>query len=145
MPRLAFGSSYGREQKRRQVPGILFTRRSFPRRLTTPLHAHENAFFYMVVEGACREDYDRKYRIGTPSMVILSPEGQPHADAWFEGGGATFTVELAPEFLKRVREHAPVLRTAILRLHPFRSKTSHYPPVMPIKVTSRPHSGVTPG
>jgi hypothetical protein len=41
IPRLTFGLSYGREQDRREVPGILFTRRSFPSRLTTPRHAHE--------------------------------------------------------------------------------------------------------
>ena len=111
IPRLTLGSSYGNEQQKREISGILFTKRSFHPLLRTPRHSHENAFFYLVVEGAFREDYDRKFRFGTPSTVIFSPEGQPHADAWMDKGGTTFTVELAPLCLERLREYSPLLRT----------------------------------
>jgi AraC family transcriptional regulator len=111
VPQLALGSSYGNEQQRRRISGILFTKRSFHPLLRTPRHSHENAFFYLVVEGAFREEYDRKLRFGTPSTVIFSPEDQPHADAWLDKEGTTFTVELAPSCLERLREYSPVLRT----------------------------------
>jgi AraC family transcriptional regulator len=57
------------------------------------MHSHDSSILYLVLNGGFKETYDRKTRIGSPSMLILSPAGERHVDTWFNDGGSCFSIE----------------------------------------------------
>src|SRR5260370_12689865 len=101
MVKLPVGASYGFVAARREISGVMFTERSFHSGLTTPSHIHEAFGFYVILSGAFRELQGGKAWVGTPSMVIVTPPDEPHADSWFEPG-RTLTADLEASLIEPI-------------------------------------------
>ena len=65
-------------------------------------HAHEYACLAVVLDGTFRERFGEDERLGRPGMVIVRPEGEPHADVFDAGGGICLNVELPPGWVARM-------------------------------------------
>lgn len=108
-PRLRPGSFYGRTLQAFRAGDVTLTESAYPPRYAAPKHAHEHAFCYLMLSGSCTEAYAGRTRnIGSPDLVF-HPAGETHANDWHAAGGGCFHVEFGPQWLRRVREHSPVL------------------------------------
>jgi AraC family transcriptional regulator len=102
--RLPTGSFYGQSIQNREVCGLLLVERAYPAGLQTPTHAHENDFFFLVLQGACRETAERKPCDMGPATLAFQPRGRVHADLWPGPGGRCFNVELTPRWRDHLHE-----------------------------------------
>src|SRR5262245_30430242 len=107
--KLAPGHYYGIAGGHREVAGIAFCESAYPPEASLPMHRHENAFFYLVVEGRCTEDRGHSSESGGPSTLVYHPPGEVHANRWPGPGGRCFHIELSHERLQAARPHAPAL------------------------------------
>ena len=74
-------------------------------------HAHDYACVVVVLAGTFRERAERRERECAQGTVIVRPEGEPHSNRFERSGGRCLNVELAPRWVARVRECAPVGRS----------------------------------
>jgi AraC family transcriptional regulator len=102
MLKLAIGESYGNILKRREISGIVFTQRLFSSGFVTPRHAHEAYGLYVILHGHFREHQRGQSWFGGPSMVVTTPPGEEHMDAWVEPG-STLSLELTSSWLQRLQ------------------------------------------
>jgi len=108
--KLSAGTFYGQTQKRWEVAGFTFVESVYTAqsRLHIPLHTHENAFLYFVIEGFCEEVYGRKSRTVCPSTLVLHPAGNPHSNRWHDAGGRALHIDIAPARAETIREYVPI-------------------------------------
>ncbi len=108
--KLASGTFYGRADSHCQVAGVTFVECVYTTqsRLHLPPHAHENAYLYFVVAGACEERLGRTTRLVELSSLVFHPAGVPHSNRWDEAGGRAFHVEFSQPRLAAIGEYAPV-------------------------------------
>lgn len=88
------------------VAGFVFTETSYAPNQRLPRHSHEYACFVIVLQGAFVETYGKKVRSCAPSSVIFRPPDEVHSDHFYDRGGRCLTVEIAPRWLERAREHS---------------------------------------
>jgi AraC family transcriptional regulator len=74
-----------------------------------PAHSHENAFLYVVLEGALTEVCDRQTRTALPATVIFHPPRQIHANHFLDAGARAFNLELDARWLDRLQGQALTL------------------------------------
>jgi AraC family transcriptional regulator len=109
--RLPVGTFYGERLGSREVAGFLLTDYVYPPGFRIPRHSHERAYFSLVLEGAYTETYGRHSRECRASTVVFHPAGETHAEQIHGARGRTFSVELAPRWVERVREYPTVVDT----------------------------------
>jgi AraC family transcriptional regulator len=102
------GSLYGETLRSRKVSGFELSERVYPARFKTPRHSHKQALFCYVVQGDYTETYGRKTRECSSSALLFHPANETHAEYFHDSGGRSFIIEIAPEWLERVREYASV-------------------------------------
>jgi AraC family transcriptional regulator len=107
--RLGAGAFFGRVVGTRAAGGFLFSESVFAPETRLPTHAHENPFFYLVLQGASTEVYGRSTRRATPTTLVFHPAGEPHANHWHGEGGRCFHLEILPTALSRLGGHAAAL------------------------------------
>jgi AraC family transcriptional regulator len=61
------------------------------------------------VQGDYTEIYGGKTRECSQSALIFHPANETHAEHFHDSGGRSFIIEIAPEWLERVREYADVV------------------------------------
>lgn len=105
-PKLAPGRFFGEKQKRRDVAGFCLTEHCYAPDFDIPPHAHESAFFRVVLQGACSETAGRRTYVSGPTTVTFMPLGETHANRWLDDGGRCFHVEVAPARLESVRAYS---------------------------------------
>ena len=93
----------------RTVGEFILTETRYGAEAQLPRHAHESACLVLVLQGSFQERFDSQERTGEPGMVIVRPEGEPHADRFTRAGGRCLNVELSPAWMLRVREQTRVL------------------------------------
>jgi AraC family transcriptional regulator len=110
LARLSAGTFYGQTQKRCEVAGFTFVESVYTpeSQLHLPLHTHENAFFYLVIEGVCEETYERRTRTVCPSTLVFHPAGEPHGNRWRDAGGRAFHIDISQARAMAIREYAPI-------------------------------------
>jgi AraC family transcriptional regulator len=108
-PMLASGSFYGDPLGSRRIAGLLLSESAYSPGLAIPTHAHEAAFFYLVLQGSSTETYGRWARRAEASTLVFHPAGEAHANQWHEAGGRCFHIEIAPSMIQRLAEHSLVL------------------------------------
>ena len=79
-PMLIPGSFYGDRHRNFEVAGLILTESAYPPDLHIPAHAHESAFFYLVLEGGCLETAGKTVRTEEPSSLVFHPAGETHAN-----------------------------------------------------------------
>jgi len=111
-PALTAGSFYGAVQRRREQCGAIFTDlcHTSPRKL--PSHAHELAFFAVLLDGLYAERYQRQDRQFRPFTLHFRPAGVPHQDEIGPGGVRFFEVELRPNWTRRLQDCSAALDVA---------------------------------
>jgi AraC family transcriptional regulator len=101
---LSPGQFYGNVLAKQQGGGLLLSevRHGGGRRL--PAHAHELAYFCLLLEGAYREQVGARTYTYKPLSVMFHPPGLMHRDEVGDGGGRFFTVELEGRWPERLGE-----------------------------------------
>ncbi len=108
-PILGPGDFYGQKHRHFEISGARFTEMLYSPSFTIPRHAHECAFFGLVLEGAYTETYERRNRECGPSSLMFHPEGEAHSEAHYDVVVRIFSVEPDPHRLEQVREHSGLL------------------------------------
>jgi AraC family transcriptional regulator len=106
---LAPGNFYGTRQKTRQLPEIRLTENAYGPSFVIPRHAHESAFFGIVLEGGYQETYGTRSRECTPDSVVFHPAGELHSERHYEAVVRIFSVEPSTRLLQRMHEYSPML------------------------------------
>ncbi len=76
-------------------------------------HSHENAFFCMALRGVCSENYNRKERVYEPSVLSYLPAGHSHSLKFYESGMRSFSIEIKPSLVERMREFSLDIKDSI--------------------------------
>ena len=103
--KLSPGKFFGQMQRSIEVGGLTFAESVYAAG-SEPLHSrrtHENAFFYLVVEGVCEEVYGTKMRSCGQSSLVFHPAGQSHSNRWPSTGGRAFHIEISPARADAIR------------------------------------------
>jgi AraC family transcriptional regulator len=103
------GVFYGRTGLSRQVGGFILSESIYLPGTELPRHTHEDAFFYLVVQGSSTETYGRHTRSAAAATLVFHPAGEAHAHQWHERGGRCFHVEVERGAAETFCETAPVL------------------------------------
>jgi len=103
------GSLYGETLRSRKVSSFELSERVYPARFRTPRHSHKQALFCFVVQGDYTETYGRKTRECSSSALLFHPADETHAEHFHDAGGRSFIIEVAPEWLERMREQVAVV------------------------------------
>jgi AraC family transcriptional regulator len=113
--KLAPGDFLGEVRFRRHVAGLTLEESIYGPDLRLPRHAHECAFFYLVLEGSSTEIYGTRVRAAERSHLVFHPAGETHANHWHDAGGRCFHIEIAPALLELFPDHAPLDQPAEFR------------------------------
>jgi len=108
-PSLGPGSYYGQTQQRSEIAGLILTESAYPAGTEIPPHEHENAFFYLVVQGTCQEVRGSEEIVAEPSALVFHPAQEPHANRWVGAEGRCFHVEFGPAWVHRLHEQGLTL------------------------------------
>jgi AraC family transcriptional regulator len=108
--RLPQGQFYGETVRSREVAGLLLAQSAYAPGTRIPAHAHENAFFYVVLQGTCTETCGPVTRTARPSTLVFHPSGSEHANDWHGGVGLCFHIEVTRALLERVQGYGGVYR-----------------------------------
>lgn len=108
-PRLRTEPFYPNVLRRREVPGLSLTESVYPAGLRMPRHAHEPAYFSLVLEGGYTEVIGRRELSGTPPTLIAHPPAETHSVAFHDREVRIFRVEMKAAMLERLREHRGLL------------------------------------
>jgi AraC family transcriptional regulator len=103
-PSLGPGSYYGQTAKCREMAALILTESFYPQDTDIPTHCHENAFFYLVVQGNCQERSGGRERIIEPASLVFHPAQEPHANRWIGTEGRCFHVEFGVGWRQRLEE-----------------------------------------
>jgi AraC family transcriptional regulator len=97
-------------QRRRQDLGeFILTDSVYKPELRMPKHAHELAYFCVVLGGSYTESYAAVSRTYSAGTVVFHPQGETHSDQFHQSGGHIFNVTLSSKWLNRVEECSRVL------------------------------------
>jgi AraC family transcriptional regulator len=102
------GRYYGETLRSRRVASFELSERVYSPGYQTPKHTHKQALFCYVMQGYYTESYGSKTRECRSSTLLFHPPGELHAEYFHDAGGRSFIVEIAPDWLARMREHVPV-------------------------------------
>jgi AraC family transcriptional regulator len=97
------GEVRARTPKQSKVGGLTSWETRYAPDFRMPAHAHENAFLYLVLEGALTERCDRQTRTALPATVIFHPPRQVHANHFLDAGARAFNLELDARWLDRLQ------------------------------------------
>jgi len=101
---LGAGKFYGAVQGRREQCGAIFTDLSHHDPKKLPSHAHELAFFAVLLDGYYGERYLRQQKQFAPFTLMFRPAGIPHQDEIGPKGVKLFEIEIRPCWRNRLHE-----------------------------------------
>ena len=109
VPILSPGATYGEVLNRRAVAGFTFKEVIYPPDLRVPPHAHEQATFYVVLQGAYTEVYGKTTLTPKPFGLAFHPANEVHWHHCHDVGGRCFVMEVEPRWIERIREYSRIL------------------------------------
>jgi AraC family transcriptional regulator len=107
---LAAGEFYGDLVRRHSLPQFLLSEIHHARGRVLPTHAHQTAYFSLLVEGRYAETYDGRRHEYDPLTVWWHRPGIVHDDAVGRSGGRFFNVELTRDGTDVLAEAGPSRR-----------------------------------
>jgi len=106
---LSPGTFFGKTQRRIDVAGLTFAESEYATENAIPSHEHVNAFFYLVVEGVCRETYRGGTRTATPHTLVFHPAGERHSNLWRGPDARAFHIEVSRERADSLRAQERII------------------------------------
>lgn len=108
-PQLAPGTFFGRVDAHWHTDLVKLSVVTHDHGRRVPCHAHEHAFFSLLLSGSYRELVAGRTLEHTPLTVVYHPEHLTHSDEIGPAGARFFTLEMAPELLDgRLRRRRPL-------------------------------------
>jgi AraC family transcriptional regulator len=104
------GSFLGSTARSRTIHGFVLVESIYRPQHTVPLHEHERAFFYLVLDGSSRDTTHRQTVSCARGMLLYHPPGEAHANLWHDAGGRCFHIEIPPDRLELSDRVSPALR-----------------------------------
>jgi len=103
---LQSGVFFGKTVQHRLVAGLTFTENSYAPGLKLPAHAHEHAYFCLVLDGSYTEVVNGRARTCSPCSLLYHPPRELHSDTFHRKGGRCLSVELDQLWLERARQQS---------------------------------------
>jgi AraC family transcriptional regulator len=103
------GTVLGRRHRGYEVAGFILTEARFAAKVALPPHAHENAFFRLIVAGASTDICAGRSVLGEAASMVYHAAGETHANCWHRSG-RSFVIELPVGTVQRVGEPARALQ-----------------------------------
>lgn len=91
---LAPGTYFGTPLRSRTVGGFILTENVYQPDQHIAAHAHEHAFFYLVLDGLSHDHCRGRSRSFAAHSLAYHPPGEKHANRWDRTGGRCFHFEL---------------------------------------------------
>ena len=98
------GEFHGTRKETVTHAGLTFAETEYAPAHRLPEHAHERAFFSLLLRGTFRERMERGTRDCIPTSLVFYPEHEPHQEAFGDEGGRAFHVELGGPWIDRMKE-----------------------------------------
>ncbi len=95
----------GKLLQHRDLASLALTETLYPSGLRMNSHAHEPAYFSLVLEGGYSEQIGSKTRECKPSSLLFHPPGESHAVDFHSPSARIFRLEIKPQWLDRAREY----------------------------------------
>jgi AraC family transcriptional regulator len=105
---LRLGKYYGEVLKAKDYHGCLLSEATYEADQCLPRHAHESAFFCLLLDGAYREYYLYKSVWYEPFTVAFHPPGETHRVEIGSTGARVLAIEIPTLLLERLQEYAGV-------------------------------------
>jgi AraC family transcriptional regulator len=99
----------GKLLQRRELASLSLIETVYPSGLKMSAHAHEPAYFSLVLEGGYTEQIGSKTRDCKPAYLLFHPAGEYHAVTFHSPSVRIFRLEVKPEWLNRAREYGLVI------------------------------------
>lgn len=103
--RLKRGQFYGTIVRRAVVTGATLSIVRHTQAKQLPVHAHDQPYFCLLVEGEYNETYADRTIAYSPFSIALHPAKFSHSDGIASIGASFFTIELADEWHDRVKQY----------------------------------------
>src|ERR1041385_2124195 len=103
--RLDAGRFYGEVMGKRHCNGVILSEIYHKSARRMPSHAHELAYFSLLLNGGYREYFGRRETVYRPMTIMYHPPDFEHRDEIADGGGRFFSVELRSDWLERLRDY----------------------------------------
>jgi AraC family transcriptional regulator len=110
---LSPGSFFGQTMRSQDAIGFHFAAASIAPHTQVPLHAHERATLYFILDGACAERYGERSRYSGPQSLIFHPATHAHSGVWQNHNGLCFNIEITPQRMEDLRAYAPIPLDAV--------------------------------
>jgi hypothetical protein len=88
------GVFYGQTVRHLTVAGLTFTESSYAPGLKLAAHAHEHAYFCLILDGSYTEMVNGRARTCAPCSLLYHPPHEMHSDTFHGKGGRCLSVEL---------------------------------------------------
>lgn len=123
------GSYLGTSVNSLVVNRFILTESTYKANQFIPAHQHENAFFYLVLNGVSLDACGGRMLTCQPGTLVYHPRGDEHSNAWLDSGGRCFHFELALDPCSLLDGSAPSL-----------DRLGHYTGGLPVWIATRLHS-----
>jgi len=88
----------------REQAGLYFAERKYAGGFQTPWHTHEQPYVCLILEGRGTQDLGNRKRVLQPLTLLFVPGGQVQSESFVGGPGRTFSFELDPRSVRRLKE-----------------------------------------
>jgi AraC family transcriptional regulator len=106
--RLQPGVFFGKTLQSCAVAGLTLTESYYSPGLVLPAHAHDYAFFCVVIDGSYTETANGRTRTCTHSTLLYHPPQEVHSDTFHRNGGRCLSIELNNAWLRRARQQSAI-------------------------------------
>jgi AraC family transcriptional regulator len=106
--RLPGGQFYGENVRTAQVAGALLTEYRYKPGFLIPKHLHEVPYIAFVMQGTYSENQGASRVACAPMSMLFQPAGAVHSEEHDASVVRIFSVQLAPQFLQRMRGYANI-------------------------------------
>jgi AraC-like DNA-binding protein len=107
---LESGEYYGAVVRRLDLGSILVTETRHRAGSRVPPHAHRNAYFCFVRQGAYLETFGQRSRACAPLTLAYHTADETHSELMTGSDVSSLNVEVTPDWLRNVQQSAPGLR-----------------------------------